>query len=118
MSRAGHMLQDYRRLAGQIFAQMMGDDLRSNLETAALRADQHRYRLALKKICLPPNRRNPNCEPAETNNPFQSLTMVHESPPWSLVVSRNSSEKAAAKLSTAGILVKPREWSGLIELAL
>jgi hypothetical protein len=80
MSRAGHMLQDYGGLPRQIFAQMMGDDLCSDLETAAFGADQHRDRFAFVKIALSPNRRNPNCEPAETNNPFQSSTMVHEPP--------------------------------------
>src|SRR5258705_3590629 len=76
MSRAGHVLQDNRRFAGQVLAQMMGNDLRRDLETTALGADENGYRFALEKIGLPPDGRAAGDQPGQTDKNFYR-SMMH-----------------------------------------
>jgi hypothetical protein len=54
---AGHMLQDDRRFAGNVFAQMVRDDERGDFKAAAFGADENGDRFAVVKVRLSPSRR-------------------------------------------------------------
>ena len=76
MSCAGHVLHDNCRFAGQIFAQMMGNNLRRDLKTTALGADKNGYGFALVKIGLSPDRRAADDQPGQTDENFHSSTVA------------------------------------------
>jgi hypothetical protein len=56
---------------------VVGDNLRGNRETAALRSDKNRDGLPFVEIRLSPNRRNCKPEPEPTHNDTQGSLIFH-----------------------------------------
>jgi hypothetical protein len=77
MGRARHVLDDHSGLPRKVFAQVVGDNLRGNRETAALRSDKNRDGLPFVEIRLSPNRRDCKPEPEQNHNDTQGPLIFH-----------------------------------------